>query len=172
MSKDLFGNEIVIEEVEEVKEKKVSPFDLAHDLTSKERYDSEASEMKSYTKFLINRTLSYHYDILEFKDELYSKYRDKRQEYIDNIKIGKTNDALSDKREKVERYDKDVERKYIQEVLKFYQTCMHNVLRSDVSEELKSLQVKNLKKEMSNYQKYPTYGSVDVFQKHKDFSRA
>ena len=39
MSKDLFGNEIVVEEVEEVKEKKVSPFDLAHDLTSKERYD-------------------------------------------------------------------------------------------------------------------------------------
>ena len=35
MSKDLFGNEIeVIEEVK-VKEKKVSPFDLAHDLTSK-----------------------------------------------------------------------------------------------------------------------------------------
>ena len=22
---------------------------------------------------------------------------------------------------------------------------------------------------MSNYQKYPTYGSVDIFQKHKDF---
>ena len=49
MSKDLFGNEIVIEEVEEVKEKKVSPFDLAHDLTTRERYDSEASEIKSYT---------------------------------------------------------------------------------------------------------------------------
>ena len=64
MSKDLFGNEIVVEEVEEIKEKKVSPFDLAHDLISKERYDSEASEMKSYTKFLINRTLSYHPDII------------------------------------------------------------------------------------------------------------
>ena len=48
----------------------------------------------------------YHYDILEFKDELYSsRYKDKRQEYVDNIKIGKTNDALSDKREKVDRYD-------------------------------------------------------------------
>lgn len=111
----------------------------------------------------------YHYDILEFKDELYSKYRDKRQEYVDNIKIGRSTDALSDKREKVDRYDKDVERKYIQEVLKYYQSCIHNVLRSDVNDELKSLQVKNLKKEMSNYQKYPTYGSVDVFQKHKDF---
>ena len=70
MSKDLFGNEIVVEEVEEVKEKKVSPFDLAHDLTSKERYDSDASEMKSYTKFLINRTLSYHPDLIAYANEM------------------------------------------------------------------------------------------------------
>ena len=70
MSKDLFGNEIeVIEEVK-VKEKKVSPFDLAHDLTSKERYDSNASEMKSYTKFLINRTLSYHPDLIAYANEM------------------------------------------------------------------------------------------------------
>ena len=70
MSKDLFGNEIAVEEVEEVKEKKVSPFDLAHDLTSKERYDSDASEMKSYTKFLINRTLSYHPDLIAYANEM------------------------------------------------------------------------------------------------------
>ncbi len=70
MNKDLFGNDIeVIEEVE-VKEKKVSPFDLAHDLTSKERYDSEASEMKSYTKFLLNRTLSYHPDLIAYANEM------------------------------------------------------------------------------------------------------
>ena len=111
----------------------------------------------------------YHYEILEFKDELYSRYRDKRQEFVDNIKIGKTTDALSDKREKVEKYDKDVEHKYIQEVLKFYQSCIHNIIRSDTEDGLKSIQVKNLKKEMNNYQKYPTYGSLDIFQKHKDF---
>jgi len=70
MSKDLFGNEIVIDEVEEVKEKKVSPFDLAHDLTSKERYDIEVSESKSYKKFLLNRTLSYHPDVLDFANKM------------------------------------------------------------------------------------------------------
>ena len=70
MNKDLFGNDIeVIEEVE-VKEKKVSPFDLAHDLTSKERYDSDVSETKSYTKFLINRTLSYHLDLIAYVNEM------------------------------------------------------------------------------------------------------
>ena len=70
MSKDLFGNEIEIIEEVEVKEKKVSPFDLAHDLTSKERYDSDASEMKSYTKFLLNRTLSYHPDLIAYANEM------------------------------------------------------------------------------------------------------
>ena len=70
MSKDLFGNEVVVEGVEEVKEKKVSPFELAHDVPSKERYDSDASEMKSYTKFLINRTLSYHPDIIAYANEM------------------------------------------------------------------------------------------------------
>ena len=69
MNKDLFGNEIIVEEVEEVKEKKISPFDLAHDLTKKERYDN-AYEMKSYTKFLINRTLSYHIDILDSANKM------------------------------------------------------------------------------------------------------
>lgn len=70
MNKDLFGNDIeVIEEVE-VKEKKVSPFDLAHDLTTRERYDSDVSEMKSYTKFLLNRTLSYHLDLIVYANEM------------------------------------------------------------------------------------------------------
>lgn len=70
MNKDLFGNDIeVIEEVE-VKEKKVSPFDLAHDLTTRERYDSDVSEMKSYTKFLLNRTLSYHPDLIVYANEM------------------------------------------------------------------------------------------------------
>ena len=70
MSKDLFGNEIeVIEEVE-VKQKKVSPFDIAHDLTSKERYDNEACDLKSYTKFLLNRTLSYHPDLIAYANEM------------------------------------------------------------------------------------------------------
>ena len=70
MSKDLFGNEIEIIEEVEVKEKKVSPFDLAHDLTTRERYDSDVSEMKSYTKFLLNRTLSYHPDLIAYANEM------------------------------------------------------------------------------------------------------
>jgi len=70
MNKDLFGNEIVIDEVEEVKVKKVSPFDLAHDLTSKERYEAESCEMKEYKTFLINRSLSYHGDLIGYVNEM------------------------------------------------------------------------------------------------------
>jgi len=70
MNKDLFGNDIVVIEEVEVKEKKVSPFDLAHDLTTRERYDSDVSEMKSYTKFLLNRTLSYHPDLIAYANEM------------------------------------------------------------------------------------------------------
>ena len=48
----------------------------------------------------------HHYDIFEFKDELYSKYRDKEQEYVDNIKIDESTDRTSIE-EKVDRYDKN-----------------------------------------------------------------
>jgi superfamily II RNA helicase len=113
----------------------------------------------------------YHYDILDYKNDLYAKYRDKRQQFIESIKIGNTNDALSEKQEKVDRYDKDIERNYIQEVIKFYQSCIHNIKRhiSTCDDDLKTIQLKNIHKELKNYQKYPTYGSIDVFQKHKDF---
>ena len=123
----------------------------------------------------------YHYDILNYKNDLYAKYRDKRQQFIESIKIGNTNDALSEKQEKVERYDKDIERNYVQEVIKYYQSCIHNIKRHNVQRhsstsedelktlQLKTLQLKNIQKELKNYQKYPTYGSIDVFQKHKDF---
>ena len=70
MNKDLFGNDIIIDEVEEVKKKKVSPFDLAHDLTSKERYEAESCEMKEYKTFLINRSLSYHGDLIGYVNEM------------------------------------------------------------------------------------------------------
>ena len=70
MNKDLFGNDIIIDEVEEVKIKKVSPFDLAHDLTSRERYEAESCEMKEYKTFLINRSLSYHGDLIGYVNEM------------------------------------------------------------------------------------------------------
>ena len=42
----------------------MNPFEYASDLISKEKYDSEIIERKDYKKFLINRTLSYHVDLM------------------------------------------------------------------------------------------------------------
>ena len=104
----------------------------------------------------------YHYDILEYKDELYTKYKEKRQQYIESIKVGKTNDAYTVIQEKVDRYDKNLERQYHQDVIQYYQICIHNVERSDRDDSLKTLQVKLLKKELKHYQKYPSYCGVDL----------
>jgi len=113
----------------------------------------------------------YHYDILEKKDELYTKYEDKRIVFIDNIKINKNSkDAHTDKQTKVDRYDKSEQQKYSHDVLSYYEQCIHNCKRNDtISDTLRKLQIKNLTREMKEYQRYPSFGSVDVFQKHKDF---
>tara|TARA_Y100000389_G_scaffold24317_1_gene20989 strand:- start:13635 stop:16436 length:2802 start_codon:yes stop_codon:yes gene_type:complete len=111
----------------------------------------------------------FHYDILEHKDELYTKYKEKREQFIESMKIGKTNDARTEKQTKTDRFDKNAERKYVTDILAFYETCIHNCERSDVFLEVKKKQIKHLKKEMKEYQKYPSFGSVDIFQKHKEF---
>ena len=49
----------------------------------------------------------FHYDILEKKNELYKKYKDKRELFIDSIKISKNSkDAQTDKQAKIDKYDK------------------------------------------------------------------
>ena len=55
----------------------------------------------------------FHYDDLEYKDELYTKYRDKREQFIESMKIGKTKDAQTEKQTKVDRFDRNAERQYI-----------------------------------------------------------
>jgi len=113
----------------------------------------------------------FHYDILEKKDELYTKYEEKRILFIDNIKINKNSkDAHTDKQTKVDRYDKTEQQRYMHDVLNYYDQCIHNCARNDtISDSLRKIQIKNLTREMKSYQKYPSFGSVDVFQKHKEF---
>ena len=50
----------------------MNPFEYAHDLVTKESYDEEIPERKDYKQFLINRTLSYHNDIIHYVNELNS----------------------------------------------------------------------------------------------------
>ena len=113
----------------------------------------------------------YHYDILEKKEELYIKYEEDRSKFIEGIKIGKeSKDARTDKQTKVDRFDRQQQQKYELAVQQYYQQCIHNCTRNDeLCDKIKKKQLKNLTKELKEYQKYPTFGRIDIFQKHKEF---
>jgi len=113
----------------------------------------------------------YHYDILEKKDELYTKYEEDRLKFIEGIKIGKeSKDARTDKQTKVDRFDRNEQHKYEVSIQHYYQQCIHNCSRNDeITDEVQKKQLKNLTKELKEYQTYPTFGHIDIFQKHKEF---
>jgi superfamily II DNA or RNA helicase len=113
----------------------------------------------------------YHYDILEKKEELYTKYEDDRLKFIEGIKIGKeSKDARTDKQTKVDRYDRQQQEKYELSIQQYYQQCIHNCTRKDdIPGVIQKKQLKNLAKELKDYQRYPTFGHIDIFQKHKEF---
>jgi len=113
----------------------------------------------------------FHYDILEKKEEYYIKYEEARTRFIDGIKISKdSKDAQTDKQTKVERFDKMEEQKYFHNMCSFYETCIHDCKRDDsIPETLWKKQIKNLRRELRDWKKYPSFSHVDVFQKHKDF---
>ena len=113
----------------------------------------------------------YHYKILEYKDELYSKYEDERKVFIDNIKITKdSKDAKTDKQCKIDKYDRRCQQKYIQDISGYYESCIHNCGRVDsVTDELKEIQIKHLKKELKRWIRNPSFNHVDIFQKHTDY---
>ena len=113
----------------------------------------------------------YHYDILEKMDELYIKYEEERLKFIEGIKINQNSkDALTDKQSKIERFDRKEQQKYEHTMNTYYEQCIHNCERnSEISDEMKKKQIKNLKRELKDWQMYPSFSRIDIFQKHKDF---
>ena len=112
----------------------------------------------------------FHYMILEKKQELYEKYLEDREKFNDNIKISKTStDALTDKNTKLENYDRKYKQKYIEDVSKYYLSCIHDIDRSEVNKDLKQLQNNNLNKEFKTFTDNPDFSYQDVFKKHDDF---
>ena len=53
----------------------MNPFEYAHDLITKNKYDSDIPDRKDYKQFLLNRTLSYHNDLIHYINEL-NRYPD------------------------------------------------------------------------------------------------
>lgn len=101
----------------------------------------------------------FHYDILKKKNELYQKFLEKRQVYSDSIKI-KTNDARSEKSEKMNQYDKDQKYKYISDMTDYYTRCIGKC---------EGLAMKNLIKERDIFLENPDFRDVDIFKKHPDY---
>ena len=122
---------------------------------------------------LHNTELEYyphHYDILEKKGELYNKYLEERETFKSKIKISKTStDARNDITEKMEKYDEKACEKYINDINDYYEQCKNTIKKSDISDKLKKLQIKNLEKEILSFNQNPDFQKIDIFQKHEDF---
>ena len=101
----------------------------------------------------------FHYDILKKKSLLYQKFLEKRQIYSDSIKI-KTNDARTEKSEKMNQYDKEQRFKFISDMKDYYDKCINKC---------EGIAMKNLIRERNIFLDNPDFRNVDVFKKHKDY---
>ena len=117
-----------------------------------------------------NTEYPFHYIILEKKQELYNKYLEERDKFRNNIKISKkSNDAFTDINTKLDNYDRRYKQKYIDDISNFYMTCLKDIDRSDIDENIKLLQKNNLQKEFKHFTDNPDFTSQDIFKKHEDF---
>ena len=144
------------------KEKDLLPMILFHteeniakeifELINTELYESEKLEYP------------YHYIILEKKKEYYKNLITKREAYASSIKI-KTKDPRTEKREKMDEYDKNDKQNYQMSMIDFYNQCISKCKGT----ENEANKIKNLEKELEEFIKYPEFGEVDIFKKHKNF---
>ena len=109
-----------------------------------------------------NESYPFHYDILKKKSELYQKFLEKRQVYSDSIKI-KTNDAQTEKSEKMNQFDKQQKLKYISDTTDYYTRCIGKC--GDTCD----MAMKNLIRERDEFLENPDFRDVDVFKKHQDY---
>ena len=146
----------------ECKKKDLLPMLYFH---TDERISHEIS-IKIYQDLQDQEELNYpfHYKILEKKDELYNKYLEKRIIHSDSIKI-KTKDARTEKDDKMKKYDKEQQDKYISDMRVFYEKCIDKCIPLDNSKKC----ISSLNKELSGFIVNPDFRSQDIFKKHPDY---
>ena len=106
----------------------------------------------------------YHYDILEYKNDSYTKYCEKREKFVDNIKVNKNSkDPRSDILEKTQNFDNAERMKSIQSINNYYETLLEKC-KND------KLVYNNLKYEYEKYMINPSFGRVDIFKKHHKYT--
>lgn len=110
------------------------------------------------------RNYPYHYDILEKKNDLYTKYCEKREKFVDNIKISKNSkDPQSDIMNKTQNFDNTERMTYMKNINDYY-TSLLEKSKDD------KLVYNNLKKEFNDFILNPEFCKVDVFKKHHKYT--
>ena len=110
------------------------------------------------------RNYPYHYDILEKKNDLYTKYCEKREKFVDNIKISKNSkDPQSDIMNKTQNFDNTERMTYLKNINDMYESLLEK------SKDNK-LVYNNLKKEYDNNILHPEFCKVDIFKKHHKYT--
>jgi len=106
----------------------------------------------------------YHYDILEKKNDLYTKYCEKREKFVDNIKISKNSkDPQSDIMNKTQNFDNTERMTYMKNINDYY-TSLLEKSKDD------KLVYNNLKKEFNDFILNPEFCKVDIFKKHNKYT--
>ena len=110
------------------------------------------------------RNYPYHYDILEKKNDLYTKYCEKREKFVDNIKISKNSkDPQSDIMNKTQNFDNTERMTYMKNINDYYTTLLEKS-KDD------KLVYNNLKKEFDDFILNPEFCKVDIFKKHNKYT--
>ena len=110
------------------------------------------------------RNYPYHYDILEKKNDLYTKYCEKREKFVDNIKISKNSkDPQSDIMNKTQTFDNTERMTYMKNINDYY-TSLLEKSKDD------KLVYNNLKKEFDDFILNPEFCKVDIFKKHNKYT--
>ena len=126
---------------------------------------------KIHQMLVTEETMNYPYynKILEKKNELFQKHTELRQIHSDKIKLKKTNDARSDKQEKMDKYDKEAKAKYTEDMTNFYNGLFEDIKKTELSDKVKELQRKNLSKEFKEWLAEPDFCYQDIFKKHPKY---
>ena len=160
-------NKDIISFIRETKQRKMFPMIMFH--TNERECLNIFNNIYEYLDTKELEEYPYHYDILEKKEELYREAMDKRETYRDNLKVTSTN-ARYEIKEKMDIFDKKQKREFTTKVLSYYESKLNDVRKNEETlQRVKSIQEKNLMKEMNNFIVNPYFGPQDVFAKHSDF---
>ena len=111
----------------------------------------------------------YHYIVLKYKQKLYEEYVSKKETFKSSIKVISKN-AEYEIKDKIENFDTKERFIFIHKIISFYEKKINYTKNNnDISNHFKSIQIKNLNKELNYFKKYPDFQKQDIYKKHKDF---